>query len=495
MLIYQVIATSVCVAILLNTLNNLRVLRRPDIQAPPASGPLVSILIPARNEARAIARCVESLAQQDYPRCEILVLDDQSEDATATIVDQLAQHYPHVQLIRGQPLPPDWHGKAYACAQLAQAARGEWLLFVDADSVHAPACVSTALRQAAEQRADLLTMMPTMTVGSFGEALLVPTITLTFVTFLPLGLVTRHPSPLLAGAFGPFLLFRRDAYVRIGGHTAVRRDIVEDMQLSRLVKRHGGRVAWIDGTALMRVRLYHGHGEAWRGIGKSAFAAIDYSLPGLLLGLPACLVLFGGPYLLLMVGLVGHEISGVMTWLPLAQILLLVLSQLLLMQRFHMPRAMAVLYAGTILAVVLVTLHSAYQTVLGTGVAWKGRTYQFDPQRRGSRTRVSWATELARVRMLIALLLIVAGWRQEPPQVAVTLLLLGWTIALFEHSTRKGTESRLSLAADAAAALASLAYLQLSGLLPAQLVLPTLLVLAVSTRWWSWHVVAAMASV
>src|SRR5260370_12833574 len=154
-------------------------------------------------------------------------------------------------MMRGEPLPREWQGKAYACAELVQAARGEWLLFVDADSVHAPACVSTALRQAAEQRADLLTMMPTMTVGSFGEALLVPTITLTFVTFLPLGLVTKHPSPLLAGAFGPFLLFHRDAYVRIGGHTAVRRDIVEDMQLSRLVKRHGGRLASVDGTELL----------------------------------------------------------------------------------------------------------------------------------------------------------------------------------------------------------------------------------------------------
>ena len=91
--------------------------------------------------------------------------------------------------------------------------------------------------------------------------------------------MTNHPSPIFAGALGHFLLFRRARYHRIGGHFAVRTDIVEDIQLSRLVKRHGGRLVWIDGTALLRVRMYHSFAEAWRGITKSAFAAINYSLP------------------------------------------------------------------------------------------------------------------------------------------------------------------------------------------------------------------------
>ncbi|HEY7358420.1 MAG TPA: glycosyltransferase, partial [Ktedonobacterales bacterium] len=288
MLIYQAIITAILAIMLLNTINNLRLFHRPGKRAlsadgppPAARGPLVSVLVPARNEERSIARCLESLARQDYPNLEILVLDDQSEDQTAAIVEDLARRCPTVRLLRGGPLPPNWHGKAYACAQLARVARGEWLLFVDADTIHAPEAVSTALQFAIEQQADLLTMMPQVLEGSFGEALLLPLVPLTFGTFLPMGLVAGRKYPLVAGAMGPFLLFRRASYQRIGGHEAARTDIVEDMKLARLIKQQRGKLIWIDGTALTRVRFYHSFGEAWRGLAKSTFAALDYSVTAL----------------------------------------------------------------------------------------------------------------------------------------------------------------------------------------------------------------------
>ena len=107
---------------------------------------------------------------------------------TAAIVADLVRRHPNVRLFHGGELPSNWHGKAYACAQLAKAASGDWLLFVDADAVLAPQCVSVTLRQAHERHADLLTMIPTSLGGGFGEALLLPIVPLTFVTFLPLGL-------------------------------------------------------------------------------------------------------------------------------------------------------------------------------------------------------------------------------------------------------------------------------------------------------------------
>src|SRR5215469_10735082 len=113
MLIYQGVVTAVLAALLLNTLNNLRLIRRPAIRPAPERGPLVSILVPARNEARTIARCVVSLARQDYPHCEVLVLDDQSEDATADIIERVARRHQQVRLLRGAALPPGWHGKAW----------------------------------------------------------------------------------------------------------------------------------------------------------------------------------------------------------------------------------------------------------------------------------------------------------------------------------------------------------------------------------------------
>ena len=401
--LYQATITAVLVGLFVNTTNNLRLLRTSN---PPAligeAGPLVSILVPARNEARSIAACVEALARQDYSRCEILVLDDQSEDDTAAIVAELARRYGNVRLLRGRPLPDGWHGKAFACAQLGRAASGDWLLFVDADTRLEPQCVRIALYQAQQRRADLLTMMPRILAGTLGEALLLPIIPLTFVAFLPLGLVSDHPSPLFAGALGPFLLFRRDMYLQIGGHASVRTDIVEDMQLSRLVKRHRGRVVWIDGTSLMSVRFYHGFAEAWRGLAKSAFAAIDYSLPGLLLGIPLCIAVFFGPYFLLLAGLLRGPIW--LSWVAGLQIALLWTSQLLLTRRFHLPPVTLLLQAGTILAIFGTTLYSAVQTELGQGVEWKGRTYQFDGLRRD--TAPSWTSGLALMRLLAAALLI-----------------------------------------------------------------------------------------
>lgn len=498
MLIYQVIITTVLATLLLNTIINLRLLSAPKVSVAlddTEEAPLVSILVPARNEERSIAQCVESLALQDYPRCEIIVLDDQSDDKTAIIVERLARRYPNVRLLHGGELPPNWHGKANACAQLAKEANGEWLLFVDADAVLAPQCVSVTLRQARERHADLLTMIPTSLVGSFGEALLLPIIPLTFAAFLPHVLVTHHPSPLFAGALGQFLLFRRDAYLRIGGHAAVRTDIVEDIQLSRLVKRHGGQLVWIDGTALMHVRMYHNFAEAWRGITKSAFAAINYSLPILLPGVVVCVALFCGPYIFLALGLIHHPTLGPLLWLPLLQVVCLWITNLLVMRRFHLPLALVFLQAGTMLAMILTTLHAAIQTEFGSGIVWKGRTYQFGAAaREGYTLGALWEAGLARMRLLIAVLLLLSWGTGARLEITVALLLLGWTTALLEFVARKGATSRWTSAADLAVGLACLGYLQLSGLFSIWLTLLSVIIIALCVRWFSWQIVATMAS-
>jgi hypothetical protein len=366
---------------------------------------------------------------------------------------------------------------------------------VDADTVLAPQCVSVALQQAQEQHADLLTMMPTLLAGSFGEALLLPIVPLTFVTCLPLGLVANHPSPLFAGAFGPFLLFRRASYLRIGGHFAVRTDIVEDMRLSRLVKRHGGRVVWINGTALLRIRMYHSSVEAWRGITKSAFAAINYSLPALLPGVVICAALFWAPYLFLIAGLVNRPASMLLLWLPLIQIILLWATHLLLMRRFHLPFALVFLQATTILAMIFTTVYSAMQTEFGKGIVWKGRRYQFDALHQSDAPGIRWATGLVVARLLIAALLLWSGGSGGPLRVAAALLLLGWTVALLEHWIRKGVASRWATYADVAGGFACLGYVQLSGSLPLLPTLAVVLFIAICARWFPWQVVATMASV
>jgi chlorobactene glucosyltransferase len=501
MLIYQSIVTAIIVLLLLNTINNLRVLRKPAKRPPPDEGPLVSVLVPARNEARSIGRCVESLARQDYPHLEILVLDDHSEDETAAIVEDLARRYPAVRLLRGQPLPPHWHGKAYACAQLAREARGAWLLFVDADAMLAPACVSTTLQIAREQDAGLLTMMPLVLEQSFGEALLLPLIVLTFGAFLPMGLVVSRKYPLVAGALGPFLLFRRETYERVGGHEATRRDIVEDMKLALLVKQSGNRLVWVDGTTLAQVRFYHNLREAWRGFAKTTFAALNYSVPTLLLGLIPCIAIFLAPYAFLLSGLLSQRFSLALFWLPLSQILLTWTFRLLLARRFHMRYPMLFLHAVTMLLTILLTLHAAYQAMFGAGVAWKGRAYQFQPRRARASARQRLIHALPAIRLVLACLLALLGWRWKAAAlgVAAFLPLISWTCAMLGHAlaTSPETTSSVTLAnvADGANGLASLTYLLLSELMTPWMALTALIILLISACCFHWRSLPMAASI
>src|SRR4030042_634333 len=137
-MLYQIIVAAGLILFALNLILNLKALRRPRRNSVlPASAPLVSVLVPARNEEENIEACLQSLQKQDYPNFEVLVLDDNSRDRTAEIVSRIAASSNRIQLLRGSPLPHGWAGKPFACYQLAQEAKGEWLLFVDADTTSA----------------------------------------------------------------------------------------------------------------------------------------------------------------------------------------------------------------------------------------------------------------------------------------------------------------------------------------------------------------------
>jgi chlorobactene glucosyltransferase len=503
MLIYQSIITAILAIMLLNTINNLRLFHRPARRAPPpaARAPLVSVLVPARNEERSIGRCVESLAQQDYPNLEILVLDDQSEDRTAAIVEDLARRCPTVRLLRGEPLPPNWHGKAYACAQLARAARGDWLLFVDADTVHAPEAISLTVQYAIQQQADLLTMIPQVLEGTVGEALLLPMVPMPFTAFLPMGLVNGRKFPWLAGALGPFLLFRREMYERIGGHEATRTDIAEDMKFSRLVKRSGGKLVWIDGTALVQIRFYHSFGEAWQGIAKSTFTTLNYSVLALVVGLVPCIALFFLPYAFLAASLLTGQPTIALFWLPLCQVLLTWTFRLLIAQRFHMRRWMSFLHAATMGATVLFTLQATYQALFGAGVAWKGRVYHFQGQGKHPGTNKQLAHLLPALRLGLASLLALLGWRwgSEALGAAALVALVIWTCAMLQQALASAPESTASAmlanVADGASGAGALIYLLLSGLITLWLVLAVLLVLAISVYTFHWRSLPTASSI
>ena len=221
-MLYQVIIAGALVSFMLNLILNLRSLKIPSSDAKiPESVPLVSILIPARNEEANIEDCLESLRKQDYPNFEIIVLDDDSSDNTANIVKRIVVGDNRIQLIKGEPLAEGWAGKPFACYQLARRARGTWLLFVDADTTHAPNMLRSILALAIGLKVSLLSGFPRQLATSLPQRVAIPVLYFVIMCWLPLWWLQRSKNPKQSLANGQVLLFPRDEYWRIGGHEAV----------------------------------------------------------------------------------------------------------------------------------------------------------------------------------------------------------------------------------------------------------------------------------
>jgi len=212
-MLYQIIIAAGLASFVLNLILNLRSLKKPRSDSKiPEPPPFISVLIPARNEELNIEACLESLQRQDYPNFEILVLDDGSSDNTANIVARIAAKDNRIQLIRGDPLPEGWAGKPFACHQLAQRAKGSWLLFVDADTTHAPHMLRSVLALALELRPSLLSGFPHQLAISLPQKVAIPVLYFVILSWLPLWWLQRSKEPKPSLAIGQFLLFPREEY-------------------------------------------------------------------------------------------------------------------------------------------------------------------------------------------------------------------------------------------------------------------------------------------
>jgi chlorobactene glucosyltransferase len=365
---------------------NLRVVRRPSARRWRAGAPRISVLIPARNEEASIAHCIDALLAQDYPNLEIIVLDDDSTDGTASIVRE--RRDPRLRLVTGAPLPDGWTGKNWACHQLAMRSRGDVLCFVDANTIMA---ADTLSRSAGELRASdlgLVSMLLRTDTGTASEAVLMPIVNYALLALLPAALIEKPGFRKEAIALGPFVMVTRAAYTAAGGHAAEPAHIVDDVQLARSVKASGHRIALRNGTDLVRTRWYTGFGEIWHGFSKNAYGGIGYR-PGIgLLTIfvvaPALLV----PFLRLGAGIT----TGGTLAFPALQVGL-ILSMRAVTTRvgrdplwsipLH-PFAIAV-WAGT-LARSMVLAHT------GREIEWKGRRYltrPLEPESERSRSEAS----------------------------------------------------------------------------------------------------------
>ncbi len=338
-------------------------------QAPPGSParPATSLLVPARDEAGRLPAALAGLLAQDA--AEIVVLDDQSSDATAAVVRRAAAADPRVRLVSGMPPPAGWTGKNWACQQLANAARGDLLAFCDADVLLAPGALNACWAQTCAQRADVFSVFPRQHTVTLGERLLVPLIDDVLLAFLPHHLL-RLPVPSAATANGQLLIFRRAAYDRLGGHAAVAGELNEDLVLARRARGAALRLGLALGGDLVGARMYNGYRESVHGFGKSLRAA------------------HGGHDLALAATAAGHLLAYTLPWLACrrgqtwrtAAVLGLVQRVLVNAKTGRRAPAEAALVPVTPLAALPV-----YMIAFRRTARWKGRPYPSDDAAPGRR--------------------------------------------------------------------------------------------------------------
>ena len=348
----------------------------------PADPPLISVIVPARNEVRNIRRCMKALLAQTYPNYELIVLDDRSTDATAEILAELARGDPRLQVLPGVELPAGWAGKPHALYQAARAARGEWLCFVDADTFTAPQALSSIFAAAKEQSADLFSIFTRQELGSFWEKTILPLV----FTALSVGFSHRKvndPNKADAIANGQFIFIRRSVYQAVGGHAAIKASIVEDRDLATLVKQSGYRLVVADGQSVASTRMYTSLPEMWEGWTKNIFLGLR-DRPGLLLlgAFGAFVSVFAALLLpLWLVGGLAWWSAGGASQAVAVAVEAVLLWGYLIFWRAQVCRNMGIsagyalttpLGAGVFAAMMLA---SAWKVLSKKGVTWKGRKY------------------------------------------------------------------------------------------------------------------------
>jgi glycosyltransferase involved in cell wall biosynthesis len=332
----------------------------------PVTSVTVSVIVPARNEETVIAACIASLASQPEI-AEILVVNDQSTDATARVVTSLMHKFPIVRLLESGALPDGWVGKNHALWIGVQQARCQWLLFTDADAEHEKDSVSRALQIAGEQNAALVSFSPEQVTESWYEKALVPYIYLRLAKKFSFEKV-NDPSSRAAAANGQFLMIRRDVYDAIGGHAGVAGEVLEDVALAMRVKAAGHRIFFGSGKGIVRVRMYRSFRAMWQGWKKNlyrlmggtpwaVFREIESSLPWI----PALLILLGFKYpVLLFLGVVFLIVRQTSYGLDLA--------------RNQYPFSFIFYYVPAVVLYVAV-LWASYRSHIKGRIQWKDREY------------------------------------------------------------------------------------------------------------------------
>src|ERR1700678_1148819 len=336
----------------------------------------VSVLIPARNEERVIAVSIESLLASRGIEIEVIVLDDGSTDSTAEIVRTTAMRDARVRLRSSAPLPGGWNGKQHACYALAQAARSNVLCFLDADVRLAPEALAEMSGFLASTGSDLVSGFPRQETESPLEGLLLPLIHFVLLSYLPLAAMRASTAPGFAVGCGQFLMVRREAYRKTGGHAAIRTTMHDGLLLPQLFRRHGLRTDIADLTHLATCRMYHNAAEVWQGLAKNATEGM--ASPARIL--PFTFLLFCGQILPVLLALslwiAPGLYSGLGRSLILAALAASFVPRLLSVWKYRQPLLSACLHPLGVAVLLTIQWYALLRKLAGQQVTWKQRAYR-----------------------------------------------------------------------------------------------------------------------
>ena len=375
MLLYQIIITALLLGPFIVAAANYIAFAEIRRRDRPARTPRLSILVPARDEERSIEGCVLSLLAQDYPDFEVIVLDDGSRDGTGPILARLAAEHPRLGVIAGQPLPPGWVGKNWACHQLAGTATGAWLLFTDADTLHRPESASACMALAERKGLGFLSGVPLQRMEGFWEETIIPMTQFLYFAYLPNRWITTRRDPRFSATNGQLILVERGAYDAIGGHEGVRGELVEDVWLGRRAKRAGIVTALAIAAEIAECRMYRSLGEIVAGFSKNIYPGLGRSPAMLALFVLGSLLLYLLPAGFLLAALVTRSFTVELFLLPLLQLLLAGGIRSMIAIRFRMRTRQILLHPLSALMAAAIALNSARLAHFTDGPTWKGRRY------------------------------------------------------------------------------------------------------------------------
>lgn len=366
----MIIYTSILAALLLWTVfNSLSLPRLRDADTPGSEAPLVSILVPLRNEERNIRTLVESLKNVNYPSLQFVFLDDGSEDRTNEKLHQLTADDERMQIVEGKPLPEGWVGKVHACHQLSQFAEGTYYLFLDADVRVHQNTVTRTLAQF-KQNTGMVTGFPYIPLKSALGHLLVPMQHFLVYVHLPVLLANYFTWPRATAAHGAFMMFRAEAYDQTGGHAAVKNSLVEDIHIARVIKKSGWIGKLVNNTNSVTCYMYESNKEVWEGFAKNFFPGLGRNiwLAAFIAFSYAILFVLPLPLALYAVFLSSWEYAIPLLCITGIKFTVDIFSR----QKWWL----ALMFPLSVVTMIIMLAYSVFLGSSDKGFTWKGRTYQ-----------------------------------------------------------------------------------------------------------------------